>query len=139
MSEQIIIPGRISRRFIQLNTQWNFVYSSDVPCCGVFGQMWFAHGEPNAYPIPVLMKICQSSTDKFFYDSAFEFFQKHINDFINRIPTDKPIVMFPKIGEGYSQMKKLAPRLHAYLLEEINKILWPNILVDWNNNYNTFI
>jgi len=129
--EQLIIPSHISRTFIQSHKQWNFVYAADESLKGFFGQMNSAHGEPNSWPVPTLLKICQSSTDKFYYDGAFEFFQRIIDRRLQVIPRDKPIIVFPKIGTGYSQMNRFAPKLYTYLMVELERIKYPNIKIDY--------
>lgn len=134
---EIIIPGRISREFIRAHTQCNFVYGADHSLKGFFGQMNAAHNEPNAYPVSTMLKICQSSTDKFYYDQGFDFFKKLIDDRIEMIPTDKPVIPFQKIGMGYSNMINCAPKLYSYLMERLAAIKYPLITVDWNGQVYT--
>lgn len=127
----IILPYRIRRKFIQEHTEWTFVYGSDYMGKSFFGCAYEASGEPNAYPVPTIWKICPSSGEKFLCDSEFDFFKVLIDEKIREIPLNKPIVPFPKLGMGHSQLNYIAPRLFAYLKDRLKAIAYPDIKVDY--------
>lgn len=130
---KIILPSRITREFIQLHPNWIFLYGSDYLGKSFFGAAYSAHGEPNAYPIPTIWKLCPSSGEKFMDDGLYPFFKMLIDERIDDIPLgQEPILPFPKIGEGHSQMKTRSPKLFNYMKERINAIAYPNIEIDWN-------
>lgn len=114
----IIVPLHISREYIQGHRQWNFVYSADYLLRGTFGQMWSAHNEPNTFPVPVLHKSCANSV--FFQDHLEQF--AYVDEFLGRIPRDKPVICYPKIGQGHSRMKEFSPKLYEHLINELKKI-----------------
>lgn len=97
--------------------------------------MWFAHGEPNAFPVPTCNRVCPGKPDKYFRDGNFNMHKQQIDSYISRIPTDKPIILFPKIGEGCSKMKDVSPQLFSYLRNCLDKIKHPNIKIDYNDQY----
>jgi hypothetical protein len=130
--EIILLPARIHRPFIQSHPEWIFVYSSDYMSKSFFGQACSAYGEPNAYPVPVIWKLCPSSGEKHFHDGLFKFFANMIDEKISLIPNDgRPILPFPKIGMGHADLQNRAPRLFAYLYEQLNKIKYKQIEIDY--------
>lgn len=138
MYPEITVPIRISRAFIQCHPDWSFVYSSNVFNSGRLGQAGQCSYEPNCYPVPVCVRFCRSNMDSYFSDSQFESFTKPLIDTaIARIPAmaspniRNVVIVFPKIGTGFSQMNKLAPRTWEYLNEELSKIVYPNIKWDY--------
>lgn len=79
------------------------------------------------FRVCVRWKQCRSSG--YFNDNALDEIKEEIDACIKRIPRDgKPIIPFPKIGEGNSQMKWYAPKSYDYLMSEINKIKYQNII-----------
>ncbi len=118
---RIIVPLHISREFIQTHRQWNFIYSADYLLRGALGQMWAAHNEPNTFPVPTLYKYC--SNPVFFQDHLEQ--EEMINEFLNKIPKDKPLIVFPKIGLGHSRMKEFSPRLFTGLHRSLKEIEYP--------------
>lgn len=106
---------------------WIFVYSQDYANKGCFGQAWSAFGEPNAFSVPVLLKVCLSQTDRWFNDNQYEDFKKLIDEKILLIPRDgRPILPFRSIGKGHSEMHLRAPKLHKYLMDELALICTPH-------------
>lgn len=130
--DKIIIPGRIYRKFIQSHPEYIFIYGCDYFNKSFFGQSNHAFGEPNAFGVPTIYKICASGIH-FFDDGMFDFFKGIIDERIGKIPTgEKPIIPFPKIGCGYSEMDRKAPKLYNYLKSKIDTIKYPNIEYDYN-------
>lgn len=119
-----LLPHHISRTFIMQHREWIFVYSQDYHAKGCFGQAWSAHGEPNAFPVPVLLKVCLSQTDRWFSDNFYDEQKKLIDEKIAAIPRDgRPIFPFRSIGKGHSEMHTRAPKLYKYLMDELGKIV----------------
>lgn len=122
----IILPYHISRTFVTMHREWTFIFSQDYAGKGCFGQAWAAHGEPNAFPVPVLLKICLSQTDRWFNDNNYDEHKKQIDEKIAAIPRNNPIVPFRNIGGGHSELRRRAPLLYSYLMSEIKKIAAPH-------------
>lgn len=136
MEPEILIPYNVSRLFIQSHINYVFVYGQDYSNKGCFGQAWQCANEPNSYPVPTLLKICNSSTDRFFYDEAFEFFQKFIDERINAIPKDgRPIIPVRNIGRGYSELYLKAPKLYKYIHDRLDVIKYPNMRYDYKGEF----
>ena len=133
MSEPIVIPCHISNTFIREHPQWIFVFGQDHQEKGMFGQAGVAYGEPNCYMVPTCRKMCKSN--RYWSDAEFDEVAVYIDEAIRRIPQDgRPIIPFPKIGMGASQMNFLAPKLFAYLTKKLDSIKYPNIIVKYNEN-----
>lgn len=123
----ILLPHHISRTFIAKHPEWIFVYSQDYHGKGCLGQAWSGHGEPNAFPVPVLLKVCQNQSDRWFSDNQYEEYKKFIDEKILLIPRDgRPILPFRSIGKGNSEMYLRAPKLYKYLMDELNAICAPH-------------
>lgn len=128
--EKIVIPHKLTRRFIASNKQWIFLFSYDAAQKGILGQAWFAFGEPNAYPIFTCRKLCPSSLNRYYQD--LDEYKEVVEQCIKNIPSDeRPIIPFPKIGEGCSRLKEFSPNLYEYLHKRINEIKYPNIVIDY--------
>jgi len=128
--DEIVIPYHISRTFITEHREFNFLFGNDLGQKGILGQAWICYGEPNAFQITTVIRLCPSFRT-FFSDNQFEEHKKHIDDSLSKIPRDKPIIPLPKIGEGCSRMKEKAPKLFKYMTEQINKIKYPNIRINY--------
>lgn len=113
------------RRWISQHHELNFVYALDLKGKGGLGQCWEAFGEPNCFPVPTLVGACCNK--EFFYDIMYNTYVPQIEKAIARIPTDKPIIPFPKIGLGCSRMREFAPKMYAHLISLIEKIQYQNI------------
>jgi hypothetical protein len=71
--------------------------------------------------VPVRWKLCKSSG--YFSDNVTEEIKKMLDEAIAEIPTTKgPIILFPKIGNGASQMHKFAPKSYQYMMDKLNAI-----------------
>lgn len=127
MEESMLhIPRRIYREYITAHRELTFVYGQDYERKGTFGQAWSAAGEPNTYPISTCRKMCRNS--RYWTDGEFNNVCSIISSDIANVPLNKPIIIFPKIGEGGSRMKELAPRLYQYMISELKKIQYKNII-----------
>lgn len=118
----------LSREFIKNHTQWNFVFGMDYKRKGFFGQANSCFNEPNTFPVSTCLSMCKSSG---YFDDFNPDFKLFIKEDLAKIPLDKPIIPLRKIGEGASQMKYFAPRLFSYLRNELDKIKYPNIKIDY--------
>jgi len=120
---QIIVPKFITRAHIQqLNGRCNFIFGDNLEKKGYGGQAKVARGEPNAYGVPTKVRPCMNYDDAFFYDIDYDKIVPKIDEAIDLVPLDKPIVIFPKIGLGFSELDVRAPRIYKYLIVSlINK------------------
>lgn len=129
---KIKVPYRVTRTFVQNHPELIFVYGQDYTNKGCLGQAWQVANEPNSFPVPTLVKLCNSQSDKFFFDDQLQINIAKIDDRIAAIPRDgRPIIVLQKIGQGHSQMKWKAPLTFDYLWQELNKIVYPNIEWDY--------
>lgn len=119
----IYVPLRITNLFICEHREYNFLYSFDYHKKSAMGQCIVAHGESNTYPIPVLIKFCASPV----YFQNFEEAKKMMQEFLDVIPLDKPMIPFPKIGLGFSRLKEFSLKSYLWLHQELDKIKYPNI------------
>lgn len=114
----MIIPLRITRAFIQATPHINFIFGDNLEERGYGGQSKEARDEPNAYGIPTKVRPCMLYYDAFFNDYT-PAYKEAIDKAISEIPRDKQIILFPKIGTGFSEMNTRAPILYAYMIQEI--------------------
>lgn len=125
----IVVPRWLTRPFIRSKIhELSFVYSDAYHNNSYLGQCSAAKGSVNCYVVYTLWKPCSNQPpSNFFRDEEFEEFTKDIIDScIKRIPKKLPVILFPKIGEGRSRLKERAPRTYNYLMEELQKIEYPN-------------
>lgn len=126
MDINVTIPKFITREFIRQHKELTFVYGDTLYHDGYGKQANIARGEPNAYPIPTKKWRCANDSTSFFSDAQFELFNKvKIDEAISRIPRDKPIIVFPKIGEGWSKMPEKCPKTYAYLMQQLKNYANP--------------
>lgn len=129
---KIILPLYISRGFISSHREWIFVYGASNDGKGFFGQTYCCHGEPNAFPVPTMFKICNSATNKYFDDNQYDYFVKFIDDKLSNIPLNRgPIIPFRNIGRGHSEMYLKAPKLYEHLMFKLSLIQYPKIVWDY--------
>jgi len=143
----IIVPYRITEKFIRDHPELTFVYSSDLEGKGGLGMQWFMAGPSNSYPVPTLVKFCANSV--YFQDaqeygnyhpfgyhaipeSGLKYNQSKIDEAISFIPKNNPIIVPPKIGLGCARMKEYCPRTYAYLRSELNKIMCKDVKIDYS-------
>lgn len=132
----IKVPYPITRDFIRAHPDWAFVYSSDYFGASKLGQAEQAANEPNTYPIPVRFRFCASNPDSYFTDDAYPTFKEKLNACLDAIPRDgRPIVVFPKIGMGKSELYSRAPKTFEYILTRLAQI--ENVIVEWDYYGNT--
>lgn len=130
----ITIPRIITRRYIQAHPDWLFVYSADYFRKGALGQMWECHGEPNALPITVVIKLCPSSRI-YMQDGNDECWTYLSNDIAEIGVHLKPVVIpLRKIGEGISRMPEMAPKLFKQMTDYLNSIKYKNLKIDYYAN-----
>lgn len=130
--DTILLPYRISRAFIQAHPNWIFLYGCDYMGKSFFGQAYSAMNEPNTIGIPTVWKICAAGI-KYLNDDMWDHFKSMVDSGLDRIPLNKgPIIPFPKIGEGHSQMIKMAPKLWTYMRMRIDTIKYPKIKIDYD-------
>jgi hypothetical protein len=120
---EIKIPRHISETFITNHCDYTFIYSFDYHRKSALGQCVYAHGKDNCYPVPVLIKFCANPT----YFQDFEEAKKMIQEFLDVIPRTKPVIPFPKIGEGHSRLKEFSLKTYMWLHSQLDKIKYPNI------------
>ena len=128
------LPYRISETFVNTHPNYTFVYGNDLYELGVLGLCWVMGGQPkkpNCWPIPVLVKYCPAAR-KFFDDGNYREFQIYIKDAIDKIPRGNPIIVHPKVGRGCSELHIHAPRLYHFMMQELNKIKYPNVEWDYS-------
>lgn len=87
------------------------------------GQAQAARGEPNAYAVPVKYARCYNDYTTFFTDALYDTNKQLILTALSRIPRDKQIVVFPKLGEGFNEMPKRAPMTYGFMKGAIDGIL----------------
>lgn len=137
MEPLIEIPYKISRAFIHIHPEWIFLYGNDLYNKGCLGQAWFASGESNAFKVTTCRRICNNSSAKFFFNDHLEEYKEILARDWSNIPfDDRPIIPFPKIGQGCSNLKEGAPLLFKYLQECLSKIVYPNFIYNykWNSH-----
>jgi hypothetical protein len=129
MEPKIIIPYKISRKFIQQHTEWIFLYGHDYWEKGCLGQSWEFYNEPNTFPIYTMYKNCSNSI---YFSEIYEFREIVDKGFL-KIPIDaRPIIPCRKIGEGCSRLREFAPQLLKHIQETIKKIQYPNFEYDYH-------
>lgn len=128
-NEQVLrIPRRIYREYITAHRELTFVYAYDYQRKGFGGQSYSAFGEPNAFPVSTMRKLCRNT--RYWTDMEYDLVSNILSIEISNIPRDKPIILFPKIGLGCSRMSEIAPRLYKYLVSELDKIKYQNVIYE---------
>ena len=132
----IIVPYRITEKFIRDHPELTFIYSSDTRNKGGLGMQWFIAGPANSFPVPVLFKFC--ANPEYFRDEFHDFNKKAtdiIDEYLSIIPKNKPIIVPPKIGLGCARMLEYCPITYEYLRMELNKIMSHDFKIDYTNIY----
>ncbi len=129
MPQDLIHPIRIYRKQIQDTRLTHiYIYGTDRRNNSYKGQCAECIGEPNAFPIYTKWRDC-SAQDAFFYDHQFDEVSELLHrDCLLRIsavllayPQLKRIV-FPKLGEGCSNLKFKSPKLYDLIYDFIRRI-----------------
>lgn len=142
----ILVPYRINEKFIRAHSELTFVYSSDLQGKGGLGMQWCMAGPPNSFPVPTLIKFCANC--EYFYDDTRIWnndrgcwnitdsrFQKDIQPFLDAIPRNNPIIIPTGIGKGCSKMYERAPKLYAWLWQQLNAIKSNEYKIDYSQVY----
>lgn len=119
----VTIPFRIKREFIQLHPEYNFVFPHNFWENTWVGPSAECKDLSNCFGVPVRWKLCKSSG--YFSDTQETAIMKKIDEMIARIPSDKPVILFPKIGNGDSRMHIFAPKCYKYLHDKLAAIAHP--------------
>lgn len=139
----ILIPYRITEKFIRQNGHLTFVYSTDTFNRGGLGMQWHMAGPSNSFGVPVLYKYCANPiyfTDKsggpyisnLNLSYGFDYNKSVIDEAIRLIPKDNPIVVPPKLGLGCARMMEYCPKTYKYLRQELDKIKSNDIKIDYS-------
>lgn len=130
-NKPIYLPFRLSESFVASKSEWIFLYGYDFLQKGAFGQCVYFRSQPNSIAIPTLYKYCANPV--YWNDNSLA--RSSINDALKRIPSGKVVIPCKKLGCGCSRLQELAPMLYAWLMEELKKICYPNIIIDYNQQY----
>lgn len=114
------IPYYITREYIQAHPDWNFIHSTNFWNNQTVGPAAICAGLDNCYGVPVRWRLCKSSG--YFQDAQREEIIKQIDKMIDVIPLDKPLIPFPKLGNGDSRMYVFAPIAYAHLKKRLDAI-----------------
>lgn len=131
------IPPRITRAYIrQLRDTHYFIYGDSLDWAGDGGQAREARGEPNAFMVPVKYRKCYNDTTAFLSDKYYEENLVLFKQALVKVPNDllKPIILFPKIGLGYNQMHKRAPKTFrklVWFLTCMPNVINPEVIPAW--------
>lgn len=125
MEKVISIPRRITRDFIKAHSQYHFLYSTSYLKTPNYGQSKEAHNLVNTTGIPLRYSLCQSSG--YFSDNIKTIRNLIIQPALDRIPSDKIIIPFPRMGEGRSRFKEFCIGHWTWLMEEIDRVKYHNI------------
>ncbi len=120
----LLVPLPITRAFIQANRDWTFVYSTNIYYTSSYGQASQAAGEPNTIGLPVRFRFCKSNMASLFSDDQFtDVLRPTLDNVFSAIRLKLPrVCVFPKIGEGASRLKEVAPKTFAYIRGELAKL-----------------
>lgn len=118
--ENLVIPYRIHRDYIIRHPEYNFVHSKCFWPNIFVGPSEVCKGLNNCFGVCVRWKLCKSSG--YFSDNQRESIEAALEKDFAAIPSDRPIILFPKIGNGDSRMHKLAPLCWAYMMNHLNAI-----------------
>lgn len=135
-TEQLVIPGHITRAFVRQHRELIFVYGIDIQLSRIDGQPYEFVSEDNTYSVPTMERYCPSQKI-FFSDGLFTHYANFIDDAIDKIAqqafiSKRPVIVCPKIGMGCSRLNELAPRLYAHMTRRLNQIKHPDI--QWKYN-----
>ncbi len=110
------IPARITRQFINAHRlSYNFLYADTIHHDGNGGQAKEARGCFNTYPLPVKLMKCFNDELSFMRDEMYDENCRWILRDMQHVPRDRELIIFPKIGLGYSQLNTRAPRTYEFL------------------------
>lgn len=125
----ILIPHRISREYIIQHPDFIFVHSRCFWRNQKAGPSAICDGLSNCFGVSVRWKLCKSSG--YFSDSQEPQIKSIIDADIEAIPRSTTVILFPKIGNGASQMNRFAPKCWAYMMQQLNNIKSSNYAYDY--------
>lgn len=127
----IVIPFKISRKYIQAHPDYIFLYGHDELRRGCLGQAWDFYNEANTFFIPTLYKYCANPV--YYQDLGAHF--ESVDFAFSLIPADgRAIIPCRKIGRGCARMNELSPKLLEYIENRLKRITTPheiNYLSQW--------
>ncbi len=110
-------PLHITRAQIQAHRDTHYyLYGDTRERDSKGGQAAAARGEPNAFAVPVKYRQCANDPSSFIDDRLVSENMKMLLKALVAIPTDRPLIVFPKLGEGFNQMQIRAPITYACML-----------------------
>ena len=114
---------RITREQIRATADTHFyIYGDTRILDGNGGQAMASRGESNTFAIPVKYARCYNDYTSFFDDRLFDTNKQLIDTAVANIiarARGRKIVVFPKIGLGYNEMDKRAPKTFEYLCDSL--------------------
>ena len=129
----LLVPIPITRTFIRANRDWTFVYSTNVYHTSSYGQASQASDEPNTIGVPVRFRFCKSNMSSYFSDDQFvDILRPKLDAVFDKIrAAGTNVVVFPKIGEGASRLKELAPRTFQYIRDNLAELHNKSVTFVW--------
>ena len=119
-ANMIQIPYRLSREFILQHPEWIFLHSGSwkKSVCG--GQDAICDGILNCYKIPTKIWHCTlPQYQSYIHDLSL--FTTNLYRVLEEVRSfDKPIIWFPKIGQGCARFKEFLPKALDILEKEKN-------------------
>lgn len=76
----------------------------------------------HCYPVPTKWKNCKSDNAAFVYDLQFDQYKFELDFWIKLVPSNLPIILFPKIGLGCAELDRRGPKCYEYLVSQLNLI-----------------
>lgn len=125
MNQQILIPRRITRDFILSNKNLTFLIGCSVHNEPFRGAALECKGLENCFGIPVRWSMCKSSG--YFNDGHIRDIMIEVEVAFSKVPTNNPIIPFPKIGMGASRMNEFAPKVFIKIRNALSLNSYPNI------------
>ena len=118
----IILPDRWTKEFLkEYAKDYYFLYGTCV-----YGSYKEGAAESlmqdfeHCFGVNVKTKLCFSGGN-FFIDPEFPVHKGSIDKSIAKVPRDRPVIYWPKIGQGMSGLRHGAPRTYKYLIEGLDK------------------
>lgn len=122
----LIFQKRIYREDLQANPHITYVFGDNEQRTGMGGQAGEMRGEPNAFGIPT-KKAPNNHHSSFWSDVNYNektvFLRLRFFELEKKL-YNKEVVVFPLdgIGTGLSDLPNKAPRIYAYVMEEIEAL-----------------
>lgn len=110
----IIVPYHFTREYLVEHTELTFLFACSLARNDVAGHIILCHDLPNCYPIFTKRDWCNKK-DSFWHDSMFAEVKPILDECFERVPKSLPIISFPNIGRGCSELRIKAPAILAYI------------------------